>query len=977
MKEEGQLRDSGFTIALHIISMTLMDAKTGNLASTPEVMPGFFRNLTQKCIGPNSTNGDGVSLLEILVNIKKGSNPSSKEAATLATTPLMKESLPVIDWIIKSCRELDASGVSASLAKGVDEDEEAHGPNKAEKRQKMSKRERRLAAAKARKAKIMKKMAAKMEQFAQENKEAIKRDKAKQAAKGDGLAGLVCIVCRTDNSAEALGLVAHVQSSAMMGVPYEQKAFLSGEQCCQPRHGDGKGKGLLVKFCGHAMHFMCRDTYFASLYNKKLHDQHFTGRNAIDVENGELVCPLCEAPANELVPIPDLDDKQHKIDTKGTELRQRLHGYAKKLKDPTEMKKQATMNMTDSLLYSIRSVDMAYRRRLRPRATPDKSSCPNASSDAQKPGMMESYTNLSSAKRPNRITQMLKPRETMGISCLLMSASAEVDTRMGLDHGDFGSIRTTGIHSRDRGDDGEVSSSSSNQINAGSSRESDPLDVSTSALKQKIDVEGRCATELVAALQALGRMHEGEGKGEGGEKEEGLPLADLLPLDVDAFRLVTLSAMHILRQTAEKKSGAASSSSETPDKEGRFTDSEFLQQAKLTGYQLRVTQALIHSIGSKDDVAFDNGKPANLHAIDSSGSEELAVPPPHSLKPLIEIFSKPSPPYIHGNYYFAERVVSYLLPFLRQMAILDHCVGYLDAQMHPGPRRSTKANGVGGDPGSSTTPIDTPGKREESPFLQKKREMECLTEELRLPSLENLFSSSKFVGFVENWLGLLTKNDRVALPFLRDYSVPRFIELPPTYNELFMALSDGGQSLRWHNSSRSQNDKKRTKGSSEDEYAGEASESQSASSNSRTARINRIGSYNDADSKESKKGSDPVFSQPAVCLLTGKLLEAGHRGKGALSKHTREISPNAGVFLLLRHTSVLLISDGYGFLYGSPYVDSHGEMDIELVRGHMLYLDQDRLQALEDLFRSQGVSQTVARLRMRVSSKKCPPRNHF
>jgi hypothetical protein len=48
---------------------------------------------------------------------------------------------------------------------------------------------------------------------------------------------------------------------------------------------------------------------------------------------------------------------------------------------------------------------------------------------------------------------------------------------------------------------------------------------------------------------------------------------------------------------------------------------------------------------------------------------------------------------------------------------------------------------------------------------------------------------------------------------------------------------------------------------------------------------------------------------------------------GEVSRHARACSGDAGVFLLVRHSTMLFVADGMSLLSRSPYLDAHGEED--------------------------------------------------
>ncbi|CAM9192647.1 unnamed protein product [Ascophyllum nodosum] len=58
---------------------------------------------------------------------------------------------------------------------------------------------------------------------------------------------------------------------------------------------------LHIGLCGHAVHFACWDTYFASLVERSISRQTFDGRMSVDVNRSEFFCPLCKNLSNTLI----------------------------------------------------------------------------------------------------------------------------------------------------------------------------------------------------------------------------------------------------------------------------------------------------------------------------------------------------------------------------------------------------------------------------------------------------------------------------------------------------------------------------------------------------------------------------------------------------------------------------------------------------------------------------------------------------
>lgn len=107
-------------------------------------------------------------------------------------------------------------------------------------------------------------------------------------------------------------------------------------------------------------------------------------------------------------------------------------------------------------------------------------------------------------------------------------------------------------------------------------------------------------------------------------------------------------------------------------------------------------------------------------------------------------------------------------------------------------------------------------------------------------------------------------------------------------------------------------------------------------------------------------------THPAVCLVCGQLLCAttsccAKNGKMELSAHTEECCSGNGIFLFVKESTVYLLAEGLVLPYGSPYVDRHGEQDLQLVRGLPLHLHADRWNQLVRLFDSQLITSIVYR----------------
>ncbi|GAQ87200.1 hypothetical protein KFL_003380050 [Klebsormidium nitens] len=111
--------------------------------------------------------------------------------------------------------------------------------------------------------------------------------------------------------------------------------------------------------------------------------------------------------------------------------------------------------------------------------------------------------------------------------------------------------------------------------------------------------------------------------------------------------------------------------------------------------------------------------------------------------------------------------------------------------------------------------------------------------------------------------------------------------------------------------------------------------------------------------------------QPVLCLVCGAFL-CGHSRKaccrvdnrGECYRHASECGVGVGVFLFLRRTTITLLRNGRQTVWLSPYLDAHGEEDIDLRRGKPLFLSEERYNALTEMVASMGMdhdSQVLAR----------------
>ncbi|XP_063285782.1 E3 ubiquitin-protein ligase UBR3 isoform X4 [Pelobates fuscus] len=109
-----------------------------------------------------------------------------------------------------------------------------------------------------------------------------------------------------------------------------------------------------------------------------------------------------------------------------------------------------------------------------------------------------------------------------------------------------------------------------------------------------------------------------------------------------------------------------------------------------------------------------------------------------------------------------------------------------------------------------------------------------------------------------------------------------------------------------------------------------------------------------------------VPKDPALCLVCGtfvclKELCCKQHNYSECVLHSQNCGAGTGIFLLI-NASVIIIIRGHRFcLWGSVYLDTHGEEDRELRRGKPLYISKERYGALEQ----QWVSHTFDHINKR------------
>ncbi|KAL0888784.1 hypothetical protein Bca101_012767 [Brassica carinata] len=110
--------------------------------------------------------------------------------------------------------------------------------------------------------------------------------------------------------------------------------------------------------------------------------------------------------------------------------------------------------------------------------------------------------------------------------------------------------------------------------------------------------------------------------------------------------------------------------------------------------------------------------------------------------------------------------------------------------------------------------------------------------------------------------------------------------------------------------------------------------------------------------KKACSNCSKVMEEPALCLLCGRLCSPIWNPccrESACQTHAVTCGAGIGVYLLIRRTTILLQRFARQSPWPSPYLDTFGEEDIEMIRGKPLYLNEERYAALTYMVGSYGL----------------------
>ncbi|KAJ3294206.1 hypothetical protein HDU79_011373, partial [Rhizoclosmatium sp. JEL0117] len=108
------------------------------------------------------------------------------------------------------------------------------------------------------------------------------------------------------------------------------------------------------------------------------------------------------------------------------------------------------------------------------------------------------------------------------------------------------------------------------------------------------------------------------------------------------------------------------------------------------------------------------------------------------------------------------------------------------------------------------------------------------------------------------------------------------------------------------------------------------------------------------------------ISDPALCLICGTLVCAlsfcCHKDKkGECNNHMKQCSGDVGVFFLIKRFKILLLHNEKGCHMDPPYLDIHGEVDVNRRKGSRQFLHLRRYDDIKKLWLTHGLPSYIAR----------------
>ncbi|KAN0066349.1 E3 ubiquitin-protein ligase ubr1 [Thecaphora frezii] len=117
------------------------------------------------------------------------------------------------------------------------------------------------------------------------------------------------------------------------------------------------------------------------------------------------------------------------------------------------------------------------------------------------------------------------------------------------------------------------------------------------------------------------------------------------------------------------------------------------------------------------------------------------------------------------------------------------------------------------------------------------------------------------------------------------------------------------------------------------------------------------------------KNCKKVPAEPALCLFCGEILcyqsfccqQEDNEERGECNYHTDVCGGAVGVYFKVKSNVIMLLYQGNGTYNFSPYLDSHGEIDIGLRKGRPQKLHMQRYDELRKQVLGHGIANMVAR----------------